>query len=768
MAGGTGSFESLLDALVPGAGDSAELPAYRSRIPPSLGLEPGPPLGRGARGEVIRAFDPVLTRDVAVKISHVDASADDRAAVLREAATTASLAHPAVLAVHRVVEERDLVAVVYQLAPETTLDVRLERADQGTHWPLLDRLRMLVSVASALARAHALGVVHGDLHAGNVVVDPSGAPFVIDWTGEGRAREVPGDAARFSGHPSTAAPEQLAGGAPSPEADVFALGALLWECVALRPMRPRRHDEPLGEFLARWRSAPSPPLPGDELPSGLAVLCRDALQPIPSARPTAQQLHDRLTACLGAHADGVRRTDEAEVHLAKARDLLARFRELGERFTEEERVALVQRTKVPGHAPIHQKRPLWEAEDRVFALGAEQTEVWTSATEAATLAAQLDPDNPLIRATLAELWWERLGDAELHRDPFVAGAAQRRVERWDDGRFTKVLRSDASVSLTVADGTEATVAIHRFVSSDRRLVPELVDELPMPLESHPLPTGSWLLEVRAEGKRPTRYPILLGRLQHHRGAVRLYTDDEIGADWVFVPRGPFRLGGDPRARQPLDPCEPILGDRFVQRTCVTSRQWLAFLDAIPLDVARRHTPGEAGLFGSFQPFWEHDGTRWQLPDGWDPDWPIFAVNVADAEAYAAWLSEQEGRSVRLPTEEEWEKASRGVDGRSYPWGNAFDPTFAHMRASKPGPPRPSAVAQYPVDCSVYGALDTSGCMREWTSSLFDEGAHVIRGGTWGDDAHDMLCANRAGLMPMIRYSYISFRLVTEQPRDPAR
>jgi serine/threonine-protein kinase len=138
-----------------------------------------------------------------------------------------------------------------------------------------------------------------------------------------------------------------------------------------------------------------------------------------------------------------------------------------------------------------------------------------------------------------------------------------------------------------------------------------------------------------------------------------------------------------------------------------------------------------------------------------------AVNALDAEAYAAWRSERDGRPVRLPTEEEWEKAARGVDGRAYPWGDRFDPTFAHMRTSKPGTPMPAPVASYPIDCSVYGAHDMAGGMREWTSSVLDDGQLVVRGGTWGDDPDDLRAACRSGLQPTFRYSFVGFRLAAD-------
>ena len=72
-----------------------------------------------------------------------------------------------------------------------------------------------------------------------------------------------------------------------------------------------------------------------------------------------------------------------------------------------------------------------------------------------------------------------------------------------------------------------------------------------------------------------------------------------------------------------------------------------------------------------------------------------------------------------------------------------------------------------MDTSVYGVQDLAGGVREWTASLYDEGSHVLRGGTFGDDADDLRAAGRAGLMPFIRWSFIGFRLISEQPRPPS-
>ncbi len=127
--------------------------------------------------------------------------------------------------------------------------------------------------------------------------------------------------------------------------------------------------------------------------------------------------------------------------------------------------------------------------------------------------------------------------------------------------------------------------------------------------------------------------------------------------------------------------------------------------------------------------------------------PVVGVSWDDARAYCQWLNElikkegfqvasskermPDGYVVRLPTEEEWERAARGTDGREYPWGSEFKASCANTDESELK--RTTPVCTYPSGVSPVGAWDMAGNVWEWTASKADRW-RVMRGGSWFNDS----------------------------------
>jgi formylglycine-generating enzyme required for sulfatase activity len=171
---------------------------------------------------------------------------------------------------------------------------------------------------------------------------------------------------------------------------------------------------------------------------------------------------------------------------------------------------------------------------------------------------------------------------------------------------------------------------------------------------------------------------------------------------------------------------------------------------------------------------------------------VVDVSWDEANAYCAWLTntiQDEGRRTkderadpvsvvrlssfvfRLPTEAEWERAARGVDGRAFPWGDVWDAAKANARDGGAG--GTTAVEAYPRGASPAGCLDMAGNVWEWTASLDapypytpsdgreDQraaGRRILRGGCYANPPGFARCACRFRLPPNVRNEFLGFRL----------
>ncbi len=281
------------------------------------GYDIGGVLGSGGMGEVVVAHDKQIGRDVAIKqLRMEEPSADIVARFLREARIQARLEHPAIVPVHHMgTDERGLPYFTMKKLAGTTLLALLANTQQ---LPRPRMLRVFVEVCQAIEFAHARGVVHRDLKPANIMVGDFGEVYVLDW---GLARlmaerdsqtwmsadvdSLDGvtQAGAMLGTPGYMAPEQVEDAhVVGPAADVYSLGAILYEILTGQPPHPRGTGAIASTLkgdivgLAQRR-------PDRNVPPELDSLCMSALASDAATRPTVKQLADKIQGFLDGDRD---------------------------------------------------------------------------------------------------------------------------------------------------------------------------------------------------------------------------------------------------------------------------------------------------------------------------------------------------------------------------------------------------------------------------------------------------------------------------------
>ncbi len=284
--------------------------------------------------------------------------------------------------------------------------------------------------------------------------------------------------------------------------------------------------------------------------------------------------------------------------------------------------------------------------------------------------------------------------------------------------------------------------------------------------------------IRAAGEEIYR------QLEHEKkgGNVATYSEAEAQAllapeEWreldatILIPAGVFIMGSDsPRTNPENRPAHKVRLPAYrIDKYPVTMAQYARFVAAM------RYRPPLN---------WEHG----RIPRGMLKH-PVTMISWYNARDYCAWAGK------RLPREAEWEKAARGTDGRTWPWGNRMDPsrlnTYYKERHTTP-------VDQFPQGASPYGVMDMAGNVQEWTADIFapypgtdapdevfepklldpnyqrgsDEQERleyrVMRGGSWKSDPFSTTTYHRNYSLPNYASDFFGFRCVTPLTADEAR
>ncbi len=274
-------------------------------------------LGAGGMGEVYRAHDPRLCREVAIKILSAERIPDDvrRRRFAQEARAASALNHPGIVTIHEIDSKDGVDFIVMECVSGQPLSGLIPKRGM----PLAEALRMAIQIASALASAHEAGIVHRDLKPANVMVTREGAVKVLDF---GLAKLL-GEDSTDSGDTTTAftrpaaltapgsiagtaaymSPEQATGGRVDARSDIFSFGAVLYEMVTgQRAFGGKTASETLTAIV---REQPRPPrdlvstLPGALERLVLLCLRKEAdrrMQHMSDVRVELQDIQERLDA----------------------------------------------------------------------------------------------------------------------------------------------------------------------------------------------------------------------------------------------------------------------------------------------------------------------------------------------------------------------------------------------------------------------------------------------------------------------------------------
>ncbi|KAA3664293.1 MAG: hypothetical protein DWQ04_06535 [Chloroflexi bacterium] len=282
----------------------------------------------------------------------------------------------------------------------------------------------------------------------------------------------------------------------------------------------------------------------------------------------------------------------------------------------------------------------------------------------------------------------------------------------------RVLCFDLGVDYEELEGTTKTTKMQDLI-----LYLERRGELPL------------LIDAVREARPGVNWPDLseeskLDKTSETMPAGDSYTNQKTGLEMIRIPAGEYLYSDENRV--------DYLPEYWISKTPVTNRHYVRFVRA-----TNEKTP-------------EH--WKGKSPPGDIADHPVVYVSFDDAAAYAKWAG------MQMPTEQEWEKAARGTDGRKYPWGNDWQEN--HCNTYESGILGKTPVSQFsPQGNSPYGLEDMSGNVWERTDSWYydDKEFRVIRGGSWTSNADEARAAYRYRTRPSDRDHNGGFRLVVRRP-----
>ena len=668
-------------------------------------------LGEGGMGEVYRAEDTELLREVAIKVLLAEIADDPERLerFRREAQAVAALNHPNIVTIFSVEEVDGLHFLTMELVQGQSLD----RLIPKNGFPLEAFFNLAVPVADALRAAHHKGIIHRDLKPSNLMVDDEGRIKILDF---GLAK-LQSDAALVGvsqmatealtsrgivvGTVPYMSPEQIEGKGVDGRSDIFSFGIVLHEMAT--GLRPFQGDSGPGVMSAILKDTPAAVTEiKDDLPRHLGRIIRHCLEKDPDHRfQTARDVHNDLKALQDEVRSGVD----------------------------------VATGTTPMQPPVGKsRRTAWISAAVVLAVLTIGAALW--------LPYRSRRNVERARALIPEV--EQLAAAEQYAEAYEL--AVQIEEHAPDELALAILMPEISDTLIVdSDPQGATVHLQRF--------PEEAEEVQerslvgtTPITGLRIARADYRLWLEKDGfETPER--VISSTL--NRAEARMAVEPEIVLEetlrpegsipegMVFVPGGEYNLRGS--GFRGMD--SVVLNEFFADTYEVSNQDYQEFIRSggysepaywqhpfvrdgveIPFAKAMEVFRDRSGLGGPRE--WSNQ----EYPDG-RGNHPVTGVSWYEAAAYAEYV----GKS--LPTIYQWEKAARGgrwthFEGIVMPWGLAIPGTPSVRRANYLG--RDSApIDSYPFGIGPYGAYNMAGNVEEWC--LNERGAgRATAGGSWAD------------------------------------
>jgi len=680
------------------------------------------PIGRGGMAEVYTARDTRLDTDVAIKFIRTDRFPPDiiRGVVKRfqnEAKKMAQLSHPNIVKVTDYGKYEGTPYLVMDYLPGGTFKQYL-----GKPVPYQQAAGLLLPIANALAYAHARGVIHRDVKPANILISDIDQPMLSDF---GVAKMVDSEGAQgltatgaAIGTPEYMAPEQAVGKEIDHRVDIYSLGVILYELINGR--RPYSAETPM------------------------QVIIKQSTEALPPASQFVKGL-----------------PREVEQVLIKALDKepKQRFSGMGAFAQELENLSTNAKPSV--------KTPKVKTKQRIRATPRQKN----GRKKLVSLTGQKSTFNIrwvigamiFIGAALVVLWVIKLPTGDLLK---VEQQTTKKIEDVVEVMPpTSILTSTpefAQTSIPTIPPTPAGPFEYEVLEGDSCW--GIADKFTVDLQSflainnfedgtcHISPGQK--IKVPAPGQTPTSA----------LGIGSTIVSKKDGMTLVYIPEGEFEMGSE-EGDSDESPVHTVYLDAFlIDQTEVTNTMFAEFLNSEGNQKEGGVTWLDAG---------DADARILNLDDIWQSDHgyadhPATEVSWYGAKAYCEWA----GR--RLPTEAEWEKAARGENGRTYPWGENISCSQANYWGCDQFP-RTSPVGYYgSAGASPYGAYDMAGNVLEWVMDKYgsryyedswDEnptgpdsgGYRVIRGGSWSYSERKERSANRFNFDPTNSSYSIGFR-----------